>query len=826
MPTAPQEAKNKRLLVAKHELLAQHYLYGIIATATTSLALGLLLWNVSKTSNVVNWITCVLLLASLRFGHYFYYKTFPSNALNSKTWLNLLYLGLGASGLLWASSVIFLPPKENTLYLGVTIMWACAIIAGAVSSYSFTKKAFLIFSTSTTVPILFYLTLISPVEEIHIYISIGLIVMFLYMAASSFKLNKIIENNLNSINSEIDKNYELNKQKNILNAVAEASECLLEEAWELAIPTFLKKLGGNVSISRIQVFENSLDDVDDHTYTRCRFHWSSDDAPDYKFQDITISYDQLNLERWVTELSAGRSILGDVSTFPENEQHFLKSVEVESLFAIPIFVGNKWWGFICFDECNPGKHWEVDEINTLKTAAAVIGAAIKRSWAENKLSYHASHDSLTGLANRRAFEIYLDNLVKTCESTRSSHALCYIDLDRFKVINDTCGHSAGDALLKQLGNVMKQSIRKDDFVARLGGDEFAILLKNITLDKAKDVANETQKAIEKYSFTWNDNVFRVGASIGIVAIDARTVNTDKILQTADNACRDVKTSSTSQVRVYSVDDTMASTSRSDANSCISINNALENNQFKLYLQPICPTDNISSEWKHYEVLIRMLNDNDSVITPNWFLPTAERYNLINRIDRWVFEASIRTIAENQYLYNSINTLSINISGASLCDPSFLKYVNSIFKKYNVPTELICFEITETIAVSNLTEANNFIMELHKHGCRFSLDDFGTGFSSFENLKHLQVDYVKIDGIFIRDINTNKIDLEMVRSLNAISKLMDIKTIAEYVENEEILETLKDIGIDYVQGYVISKPVPLEQVLFKNDNNSRKLRIVN
>ena len=821
----PSESFQQRLLLGKHEQLAKSYSIGIIATVVTSLALGLLLIKVADFKQLSWWISAVIALGCVRYGHFYYYKLNPDKALHSKLWINFFYIGLGLSGFLWGSSVIFLPPKENILFLSLTIMWVGVIIASAVSSYSFTKKAYLIFLLSACIPIFFYLTAVPPIKEIYFYLSIGVAAMTLFLISSSTRLNKVIHQNLSSINNEIDKNNELEKQKNILNAVAEASEALLGETWEQSIPAFLEKLGNNISMSRIQVFENNHEDIDEHLYTRCRFSWSSDIAPTYKFKDITVSYNQLHMERWVQELSNGRSILSDINSLPENERHFLKSIDVNSFFAIPIFVGTEWWGYISFDECKPGKKWKADEIDILKTTAAVIGAAIKRSWAEDKLSYHASHDSLTGLANRRAFEIYLDRMVKSCETTRASHALCYIDLDRFKVINDTCGHSAGDALLKQLGDLMKRQIRENDFIARLGGDEFAILLEGITLEKAKEVAGYIQTTIEKFSFNWNDSVFRVGASIGIVAIDSSTRNTDKLLQTADSACRAVKTSNTNQVQVFNVDDTIASTSRDDANSCIAINNALENNQFKLYLQPICPTNDLQSDWVHFEVLIRMQNDNDSVITPNWFLPTAERYNLITRIDRWVFEATIRTLSDNKDLYKTINTLSINISGASLCDPSFLNFVRSIFSKYDIPTEIICFEITETIAVSNLTEANNFITELHKHGCRFSLDDFGTGFSSFENLKHLKVDYVKIDGIFIRDICSNKIDLEMVRSLNSISKLMNIKTIAEYVEDESILSTLQELGVDFIQGYAISKPLPLEQILLTNNQTQSKLRIV-
>jgi EAL domain-containing protein (putative c-di-GMP-specific phosphodiesterase class I) len=262
--------------------------------------------------------------------------------------------------------------------------------------------------------------------------------------------------------------------------------------------------------------------------------------------------------------------------------------------------------------------------------------------------------------------------------------------------------------------------------------------------------------------------------------------------------------------------------RSASQSYVRINHALENDDFTILFQPISKINELQEKWTHYEVLIRMLNDNNSLITPNRFLPAAERYNLINKIGQWVFKTCIKKLEENIQLLNNVNTLSVNISGASLCEPSYLKYVNSIFDQYEVAPEKICFEITETVAVSNLSEANNFISRLRDLGCKFALDDFGTGFSSFENLKYLTVDYVKIDGIFIRDLQTNKIDYEMVHSLHKIAKLMNIETIAEYVESDETLSTLKEIGVDYVQGYAISKPLTLDQVLKTNFEEKKKI----
>ena len=290
---------------------------------------------------------------------------------------------------------------------------------------------------------------------------------------------------------------------------------------------------------------------------------------------------------------------------------------------------------------------------------------------------------------------------------------------------------------------------------------------------------------------------------------------DKILHAADNACRAVKQSNTSQIRIYNIDDTAINHERSNSQSYVHISKALDNDEFTLLFQPITKSISAEDKWKHFEVLIRMNSENNSLITPNRFLPTAERYNLINKIDRWVFKACIKKLDENKALFNHVNMLSINISGATLCEPTFRKYAISIFEKHNVPADKICFEITETVAVSNVIEANNFIDALRNLGCKFALDDFGTGFSSFDHLKNLPVDYVKIDGSFIKEINSNPVDYEMVSALHKISKLMNIETIAEFVENQEVLDTLNEIGITYAQGYAISKPLQLHELLDPN-----------
>ncbi len=795
----------------KLKLLAEQTVTGITATLFTSFPLVLMLWNVSDQKTLLTWLACVVILCILRYMHmYYYYKRTPDSVIHCKTWRFLFYTSFTLSGLIWGLSIVLLAPTENIAFFGANILWVCAILAGAIGSYSFLKRVFISFSVAACLPSIVYLFTIG--ENIFTSMAIGVSVACGYMILSSRNLNKVIDTNIRNTVNELNKSKKISKQKNILNTIAEAAEFLLEDSWENSTHDFLKKLGTSINVSRIQIFENTFNYEIDHHVPTARFHWYSDSSPHYNIADNLATYEKLKLSRWEDKLSKGESIHGDIDSFPDNERLFLQSINIQSLFILPIFVGNKWWGFISFDECNKSRIWDEEEVDALKTAAAVIGAAIKRTWDENKLSYNASHDSLTNLHNRRAFEVELKRLIQISERDRLAHVLCYIDLDRFKIINDTCGHNAGDQLLCQISGLMKKSLRKDDFLARIGGDEFAILLQNISIDEAKNAILTLQKSIDKFTFHYNDNTFRVGASIGIVPVNAKCTDPDKILQAADNACRAVKQSNTNQIRVYNIDDSAISNQRTNSQSYIHINRALDKDEFTLLFQPICKTNSVNEKWKNFEVLIRMNGENDSLITPNRFLPTAERFNLIQKIDRWVFKASIKKLSAHSDLYNHVDSLSINISGATLCEPTFRNYVTSIFKEYKVPADKICFEITETAAVSNLIEANNFIDCLRNLGCKFSLDDFGTGFSSFDNLKNLPVDYVKIDGSFIREINTNPIDYEMVSSLHRIAKLMGIETVAEFVENQEILDTLDDIGITYVQGYEISRPLHLHELL--------------
>lgn len=434
--------------------------------------------------------------------------------------------------------------------------------------------------------------------------------------------------------------------------------------------------------------------------------------------------------------------------------------------------------------------WDITKIRTLT----------------KKMTYLARHDSLTNLINRRELERRLQSYISDAKENNKTHSLCYMDLDKFKVVNDTCGHVAGDELLKQISETINTKVRDTDTFARLGGDEFALLLQGCSLEKASAIAESIRLSIEQYRFHWDNKTFKIGVSIGIVSID-NTSGTIKNIQTAaDTACYIAKEQGRNRVHIYQVGSDEI-TSHANENVWLNkINTALDKNDFVLYFQKIASvTDNHDV---HYEVLVRMKDNKGNTIPPGLFIPSAERFNIMSSIDSWVIKNTLPILQNKKY--NEVK-FSINLSAQSLCDMHFMQDCIDKIKSNHISPQRICFEITETAMIANLKSAIQSVTILRDLGCTIALDDFGSGLSSFAYLKNLPVDYLKIDGSLIKDLNNDSINVTMVNSINHIGHSMGLKTIAEYVENDAVLNILRDMGVDYVQGYGIAKPVPLEDI---------------
>jgi len=430
-----------------------------------------------------------------------------------------------------------------------------------------------------------------------------------------------------------------------------------------------------------------------------------------------------------------------------------------------------------------------------------------------ELSYHASHDILTGLVNRREFEARLERALRSARARETSYALCHIDVDQFKIINDTCGHSAGDALLGQMGTLLKTKIRWRDTLARLGGDEFGVLLESCSLDEALVMAEQLRETIAEYKFIWEERTFRLGCSVGVVPITGDSEDVAALLSAADSVCAAAKEAGRNRVYSFQENDLDLMRRRREMQWATRINNALEESRFELYRMTILPLQKVEPG-AHYELLLRMKDEAGKIVSPDHFIAAAERFGITPAIDRWVIENAFRWLASEADERERLALCSINLSGQSLGDDKFLPFVIDQFRRSGIDASKICFEITETAAIASFSQAARFIQALKQLGCKFALDNFGTGLSSFGYLKHFPVDFLKIDGCFVKEMLHDPIDREMVRSINEIGHLTGKLTIAGFAENVEIINMLRSLGVDYAQGYGIASPQRIVKIAAK------------
>ena len=426
-----------------------------------------------------------------------------------------------------------------------------------------------------------------------------------------------------------------------------------------------------------------------------------------------------------------------------------------------------------------------------------------------QMSYQASHDALTGLVNRREFERRLLDSLEGARGGAQGHVLCYLDLDRFKAVNDTSGHMAGDNMLREVAGLVKDAVRDSDTVARIGGDEFAMLLVGCPLEKAIQIAEDVSTAIRDYRFVWKDKIFAIGVSIGLVEIGRESGGLEDVMQAADSACYVAKSQGHGHVHVYSARDEAVARHRGEIQWLQRLQQALRESRFVLYTQPIMAASAQTVNGPGLEVLVRLTADDGTTILPGDFLKAAERYRLMALVDRWVVQTALAALGRGAIRLPAGRSLAINISGQTLGDAQFLEFVVECLDRTGVQPAQICFEVTEASVVANLDHARRFIGVLHGMGCRFALDDFGSGLGSFSNLKTLGLDYLKIDGTYMRNLEGDTVNQAMVSAMIKLARTLDFKVVAEQVEDDASLEAARRMGVDYVQGYVIARPEPLQ-----------------
>jgi diguanylate cyclase (GGDEF)-like protein/PAS domain S-box-containing protein len=429
-----------------------------------------------------------------------------------------------------------------------------------------------------------------------------------------------------------------------------------------------------------------------------------------------------------------------------------------------------------------------------------------------QLARQATHDELTGLLNRQAFDARLQRALDETRTHDQTHVLCYMDLDQFKVVNDTCGHLAGDELLVRVTNLLQDTLRDTDLVARLGGDEFGVLLPRSPVPAAEQRIRAFHAALQEFRFTWREKTFQIGVSIGVVPITSNFRSVAHLLSAADHACYVAKEKGRNRIQVYQEDDAAFIQRQGEMDWVVRIQETLEKDRFCLFTQSIQPLSERAARGVYFEVLLRLVEEDGVIHLPNDFLRAAERYGLMRSIDRWVIRECIRTLATQPHPFlDLLSTCSINLSPVSLGDESFLEFLEEEIARSGVPPAKLCFEITETAAIENFAQAEKLLRRLSGQGVRFALDDFGTGMASYGYLRDLPVNYLKIDARFVKDIVTDPLDRAMVESINQVGQVMGIQTVAEGVPSNAVIQRLRGLGVDYAQGNWISPPRPLTDV---------------
>ncbi|MFQ5935541.1 MAG: EAL domain-containing protein [Acidiferrobacterales bacterium] len=763
-----------RILTEQIKLAYTQAFSGFVVTLLAAVVLVAVLWQVVGHTLLLGWLALMALITLSRYALVRSYQQTENPSERLDRWRLLLTVGAAFAGLGWGLAGTLLFPVDAVFHQIFLAFLLGGMVATALPYLVAVKPAYIAFLLTSLLP--FAGLLWTQGERSYAIMGMLVLVFAAAMWAAARAINATVTRSLQSRFENVD----------LIQSLS-AAKAALDREKKLAQLT-LKSIGDGVITTDLVGTVEYINPVAERLTG-----WSNDEACGLPLSKVFKLVDETT-GQVITDpvkpcLDEGRSFrLSEHTLLVHRDENQESSVEV----AVSPIHDRELKG--------DGTVLVFHDVTEIRGIA-------------RRMSYQASHDSLTGLVNRQEFEFRLNGALETACNHGRHHAICYLDLDEFKVVNDTCGHIAGDELLRQLAAALQSGVRESDTLARLGGDEFGVLLEGCPLERAERVAEGLRQIVQNFRFAWEDRVFDIGISIGLVPIDADSGSFTEVMTAADAACYQAKDGGRDRIHVQELDDETVAQRHGALQWAGRIDEALKGDRIELYSQQAMPLSAKAQAHHYSEILLRMHDEEGAPIPTAAFLPAAKRYNLMPTIDRWVIRKFCSFVNDVQLCSEDrIEVFAINLSGQSLSDESFLDFVVDQLEHHGVDPRNLCFEITETAAIANLTRAMRFITVLKEKGAHFALDDFGSGLSSFAYLKNLQVDYLKIDGSFIRDTEDDPVDYAMVEIINQIGHVMDIRTIAKSVEQKSVLTKLKELGVDYAQGFEIARPAPLAEYL--------------
>jgi diguanylate cyclase (GGDEF)-like protein/PAS domain S-box-containing protein len=723
----------------------------------------LLMWSVAVAGSLY-----------LRYTLYARFLRQTESSGGSNDWETLSTVGVGITGLCLGVGGVAIAANVSPFYQGVILVLILGIVVSAIPILGAVKRIYFSYAIGASLPMAVW----SAQHWQPVYISTGVMLCVFVWAAwvTSSKYSQTIES--------------LIRTRNALSEATDASKKLQHSYKELA--RVEQKVRASEDRFR-RVFEDGLigmailsgDGVVQRVNSAfCRFlGFEPQDLIGKKYRALIHSDQSGDL---------------NINTGSPGQRHVTSQQQV---CRYEHKNGNDVYGSIALTTIRD------DTGDVLGTLAQVQDVTEERG-IRKQLSYQASHDDLTGLINRREFQLHLEGVVKSAKAHGTQHVLCYLDLDHFKIVNDTFGHAAGDAALIQITRIIQNSARSRDTIARLGGDEFGIIFRYCTAAEAEAISSEIVRALNNTKFIFRSREFCIRASAGLVEVNSESQNFEELMKQADLACYTAKDHGRSQVYLYPnrTDDPSRC---SDIIRAVQWMDAIHDERLRLFAQPIVPLKDFDQHISWYEILLRIVSEDGSTISPQCLIPAAERYGQMASIDRWVIDSAFREYQSSAA--NSRVRFSINLSGTSVCNENLSGYISEKLVEYDVPAENICFELTETAAIKNNSEVLDFMNSLKRCGCVFALDDFGSGLSSFRYLKQFPFDFLKIDGSLIHDIADDPANNAMIRAIQQLSASLELVSIAEWVSTEEVAEIVTTLGIDYGQGFFYNEPMPIKEI---------------